>query len=219
MVHQKYAGSMTCTKGEGQDIFGAPVAALSTDRSLVVPVPMLDQECRKMHTDLVQEAYPPFASKANIEHVMSFWAPIPAFDSSFGTSDPHTLTTLISCAFDDPHHVQLAYQVYSAFAECFNRLQEENTDEDDGNRLRATCLYHSVALVICVHLPPDGEPMGCSTMRNVREAAQRTNLDRLAQCPIRQQMISARQQLPSHFPFYLCDQGQGIVHAYQYKLF
>ena len=124
----------------------------------------------------------------------------------------------INSAFDDPPHTALGVQVYRALAGEFNRLQAADP-KGDGVVAHAFGQFLSAALRLSIPLPAAGDetPQLGSTMRNLRAAAATTQVDKLVH-PDLTSHIGAQAAIPSDHTFYLCAEGNGLVHAHRVKL-
>jgi hypothetical protein len=226
VMHSNSLGCIPCTNTKQTASFGAPVPHLNCEQTCALPIPMLDTDMDKYEfdqflTSLSTEVWPPAASKDDIDKMLAMLAPVdPLPLSSMLTEKNYKqhLTTLISCAYDDPAHRHIARFVLSKLAERFNQLQEKAAQNDDGHRLHVNGNYHSATINIIIDLNKDGETMKSSTIKNLQQAINDTGMQTLVQCPFKEQKIERQMQLESIHPFYLCDQGNGIVHSFAHQL-
>lgn len=211
-------GCMPCTNQE----FGAPVHSLGANHTTALPIESITPLLPSLFKQLTTEAWPPPATEADMNNVMSAWPKIQRISSSSGllTYDNYKkyCTSLISCAFDCPEKKQDAFQLYQLIASTFNQFQESDKFNDDGHRLYASVDYHSAFLNIMLKIPPDGEKMPCGTMNNIAKTVEKLNLHRLVQCPYKQAKMQKRMDLPTPQTFYKCSEGDGIVHSFQHML-
>lgn len=226
VMHSNSLGCIPCTNTNQSSSFGAPVPHLNCEQTCALPIPMLDSNMDKREfdnllTEMSTEIWPPAASKDDIDKMLAFVAPVdPIPLSSLLTEKNYKkhLTTLISCAYDEPQHRHMAQFVLSKLAERFNQLQENARQNDDGHRLHVNGNYHSATINIIIDLNKDGETMKSSTINNLEQAIDDLGLQTLVDCPYKQQKIERQMKLDSVHPFYLCDQGNGIVHSFKHRL-
>ena len=242
------AGSLGCvpldTKppasfGAGsQPVFGAPVMGLSHPSTMAVPITaaMLapDAADPRPVTDLLhalmQEAYCPEASQETVAAIASYWQPVSPLRSDFecapGRGAPFvrrrgfeaTMRSLNTWAFDDPAHADMAVKLYGALATRFNVLQSQDPG-GDGVTAAAFGHYLSAALRFDIPMrPAGGDSPPLSTFRNLRQAVADVGLAPLAACPLKMAAIGARARVRTDAHFYMCDQGEGPVHAHRVRL-
>lgn len=206
--------------------FGAPVISLHSDTTVAIPITaeaagMDKSTLQSLFARLTDEVWPPAASEAEIKTIQSHWHPIDAFNMDKMRSldqVQHSVTTLISSSFDDAQHTKLGVQIYKQVADTFNKLQESDPVNDDGHRLRAYGGYMGAFLTAVIQLPKDGEKMPSGTIGNLKKTVEILGLKPLTECPNKKKIMNARLEMPSKHPFYMCEQGQGIVHAFNHKL-
>jgi hypothetical protein len=210
-------------------LFGAPVMGLSKKTTMAIPVSaetlagagVEDAEgVLKLMAEQVGEAWGPPMTQEQARTLMSYWQPVDSPDLPALTKDNYasTVRSENSWAYDDPLHAALAVRVLSALAERFNAIQRADPGSD-GARASAFGQYLSANLRISLPLPKTSsvKSFNLTTMRNLRAAAKDVGVHKLANCPVKARMISARARVPSRHLFYHID-GGGFVHAHNMKI-
>lgn len=168
----------------------------------------------------VNEAYSPGISEQRIRDYMTFLQPLKSPDAPALTSKTYaaSIRSENTWAFDDPQVTAQAVQIYSALAERFNVLQAKDP-ESDGATASAYGNYLSACLGISLPVPKDKAKFSLSTTRNLTRAANDIGLvSAVAACLLKTSMINARAAVETKHHFYMCDKGEGIVHAHRTKI-
>lgn len=209
-------------------LFGAPVMALSRPSTMAIPVSadtlaaagVADAEkVLKTMADQVEEAWGPMMTQAQKDSLMSYWQPVDSPDLPRLTGQDYATHVRVenAWAFDDPRHTALAVRVCAGLAERFNAIQAADP-ESDGARAVAFGQYLSATLRITLPVPRKTQGFTLTAMRNMRRAGREVGLTKLASCPIRARMLTARSRVRSEHLFYMCDRGEGPVHAYNKRI-
>jgi len=219
----------TSFQAGSKPVFGAPVMGLSNPATVAIPVTseMLADARSRPGPELedllarqVNEAYGPSVTGEQLAAYMSYLQPVESPDQP-GLDEADYATALRSentWAYDDPQVARKAVQVYQSLAMRFDILQAADGDSD-GARATAYGQYLSACLCICLPVPRDAGKFSLSTVRNLRQAAQDVGLtDALAACVFKQRAIGARAAVESEHHVYMCERGEGFVHAHRAKL-
>ena len=225
-----------------QPVFGAPVMGLSRPSTMAVTVPpSLLSDDPKEQDQLValidaqmQEACCPEASQDTIAAIASYWQPVAPLRTTAELMPPLVsgggmpllrrsgfgglLRTINTWAFDDPAAAGMAVRLYGALAIRFNLLQARDP-QCDGVVAAAFGHYLSAALRFDVPMRPRGSGVvALSTMRNLRQAAADVGIAALVDCPLKMAQVQARSAIGAEHHFYMCDRGEGPVHAHRARL-
>ena len=226
-------------------LFGAPVLGLSHPSTMAVPVGVsmladTPAECDELHGLIrkqVSEAWSPEADPKTIATIASYWRPCESLSSPgiiFKAPDDAAkhIRSETTWAYDHPTHASAAVHYYQAVASRFNTLQASDP-QSDGVRAHAYGQYLSVCLRLTMPVPLASsssslassssshahvEPIALSTIRNLRKAAAEIGMSKLVNCPLKMAQINARAKVESGEHFYMCDQGNGPVHAHRVLL-
>jgi hypothetical protein len=218
-------------------LFGAPVLGLSHPSTMAVPVsasmladtPAECDELQGLMRKQVSEAWSPEADPKTIATIASYWQPCESPDSpgiAFRSPDDAAkhIRSETTWAYDHPAHTKMAVHYYQAVATRFNTLQASDP-QSDGGRAHAFGGYLSVSLVVTMPVPLASslqqgrvEPVALSSIRNLRKASAEIGMSKLANCPLKMAQINARAKVQSGEHFYMCDQGNGPVHAHRVLL-
>lgn len=216
-------------------LFGAPVLGLSNHSTMAISITpdMLSssgsveegEEIANLIKAQVSEAWSPEADPKTIAVIGSYWQPCESPDSSgiaFRTpgESARWIRSENTWAFDNPDQTTHAVHLYSQLAERFNALQAGDP-ESDGSRLHAFGKYLSACLRMSFPIPrvsAHAQPMSLSFVRNLKKASTEIGASKLAACPLKMAHINARAKVESTSHFYMCDQGNGPVHAHRVVL-
>ena len=208
-------------------MFGAPVLGLSRETSVAIPLqPSLMTESREEAKTLMalvcaqaNEVYPPQATPLQVKYLMSHWQPCvpPGSDAMFTDPEKH-LRAECTSAFDDPVHTTAAVKVYKHLAAEFNKRQLADP-ADDKVRMEGYGTFLSAALKLRIPIPPASSPkFVSSTMRNLREAVAHLGMQSIVTQPDKVAHINTQAAIPTAHPFFMCENGQGLVHSHSVKL-
>lgn len=206
--------------------FGAPLSTLGSNQTFAMPISKdttgIDQNpLKEWFRKQTLEAWPPPAREQDFQNMMAHWAPVqPIALSSLLTKENYKnyITTCISSSFDDRNHVLMAHAIHQRFAKQFTQNQIASSDDDDGHRIFPSTAYHGALINIRLKIQKDGKPMKASAIGNMLQTTQQLGLQHFVQFPQKTATVSARMGMPSKHAFYKCDQGNGIVHAFNHKL-
>ena len=213
-----------------QTLFGAPVLGLSQPTTVAVPVTVSmlsdDPAEQRRIADLIDaqmlEVYCPEASQATIAAIASYWQPVSPLSGRGSTL--HTtgfdqyVRTLNTWAFDDPAHTAAAVRLYTGLAARFNLLQSRDPKSD---RVSASAFGHYLSAGLRFDIPmrpAGGELLELSSFRNLRQAAADVGFGPIVDCPLKVAAVRSRASVATNAHFYMCDQGNGPVHAHRTRL-
>lgn len=216
-------------RAEGKLLFGAPVMGLSDQATMAMPVTASllagdtgkDPEAlAQLLRDQVNEAYGPSVTQEMALGYLSYLQPVEKLDSLLLGKENYAtaLRSENTWAFDDPQVARKAVQVYQAVAQKFNELQAADP-RSDGARATAFGQYLSACLSVCLPVPEDTSKFELSTIRNMKLASEKSGLAQaVASCVMKHKLIKARAAVASDHHIYMCDKGEGPVHAHRVKL-
>ena len=138
-------------------MFGAPVLGLSMSTSLSLPITSglvsdnVDAAKRTIQLlkDQANEAWPPAASGREMQHMMSYYAPMDTVEdmkSLTGASASQCVSGQFTVAFDNPAHRKAVTQLYKHVAAACNKLQAADPTSDKG-RVVVHGQFSSVSLL------------------------------------------------------------------------
>ena len=195
------------------------LAAVTAGRPpLAAPVAAREKDTMSLLCRQTNEIFPPPGLSAQINSVMSHWQPCAASESEL-PSDP-TMHIRAECmyAFDDPNHTTRAAALYTALAADFNRRQAADP-ADDGIRLTLSAQFLSAGLRARMPIPKEGaEAVQLCAMRNLRAAVASLGMEALVAHPIKAAVVNAQAAIESRHPFFMCMQGNGLVHSHRTRL-
>ena len=205
-------------------LFGAPVMGLSSPSTMAMPITaetfkaagVEDPEgVLKLMAAQVEEAWGPPMSREQADSIASYWQPVQSPDKPKLGAENYAahIRTENTWAYEDPRHAALGVRVCSGLADRFNDIQARDP-ASDGSRAAAFGQYLSATLRVTIPIPKKTQGFSLSTMRNMRKAADDIGLHKLAGCPVKAKMMQARAKVPSDHLFYMCDKGEGPVHAF-----
>jgi hypothetical protein len=235
------------TSMTGAPVFGVPCMALDRATSIAIPLEpgMMHADptgATGRHTTLAgvttgltsvatrekdtmallcrqtNEIFPPPGSSVLINAVMSHWQPCATLESEL-PSDP-TMHIRAECmyAFDDPNHTARAAALYTALAADFNRRQAADPT-DDGIRLVLSAQFLSAGLRARMPIPLEGaEAVHLCAMSNLRAAVASLGMEALVAHPTKAAAVNAQAAIESRHPFFMCAQGNGLVHSHRTRL-
>ena len=211
-------------------LFGAPVLGLSQPTTVAVPVTVSmlsdDPAEQRRIADLIdaqmQEVCCPEASQATIAAIASYWQPVSPLSGRgstlHATGFEQYIRTLNTWAFDDPAHTAAAVRLYTGLAERFNLLQSRDPKSD---HVSASAFGHYLSAGLRFDIPMrpvGGEFMELSSFRNLRQAAADVGFESIVDCPLKVAAVRSRASVVTDAHFYMCDQGNGPVHAHRTRL-
>jgi hypothetical protein len=214
-------------------LFGAPVLGLSHHSTMAVSVtpdlladsPAESEEIIRLIREQVSEAWSPEASPETIAVIGSYWGPCESPDHpgiAFRTPGESAkwIRSENTWAFDNPDQTAHAVHLYQQLADRFNSLQA-NDPASDGAFAHAYSKYLSACLRVSLPIPRIStrqQPISFSFVRNLKTAAIDIGANKLAACPLKMAAIHARAKMDSGAHFYMCDKGNGPVHAHRVVL-
>lgn len=211
-------------------LFGAPVMGLSNASTMAIPVTseLLAENADKAEGSRlaelikaqVSEAWGPSLNDAALRNYFTWVQPVKSPDAPRLNADNYAaaIRSENSWFYDDPQVTRMAVQVYSALARRFNELQAKDP-ASDGATASAYGEYLSACLGISMPVPKVASKFELSTMRNIRKAADDIGLAAaLVAFVSKARRIQQRASVKADHCIYMCDRGEGFVHAFRHKL-
>lgn len=204
-------------------LFGAPVMSMSDPSTMAISVNLEALAGAGVRDPAAavgsieaqaREAWGPPITQAQVKCLMSYWQPLDSPDlPALGAQDyaSHVIAEN-TFAHDDPEHTALALRVLQGLAQRFNEVQAADP-ASDGARARAYGQFLSATLQLTLPIPRKNDKFSLSCMRNLRRAAADVGLKKAQGCPVKARMITARARVKSDHLFYMCERGEGFVHA------
>jgi hypothetical protein len=174
----------------------------------------------KLIKEQVSEAWGPGLTDENLRNYFTWVQPVSSLDGPTLNADNHaaSIRTENSWFYDDPKVTRQAVQVYSALAKRFNEIQSRDP-ASDGAVARAYGQYLSAFFGISLPLPKSASKFSLTTMKNLKQASNDLGLEvAISKCVYKNKMINARAAVASDHHVYMCDKGEGFVHAHRVKL-
>ena len=220
-----------------QPVFGAPVLGLSMSTSLALPITsslVSDDAGTAKRTiqilkDQANEAWAPAASSREMQHMMSFYAPVDIVEdmkSLTGTSASRCVCGQFTVAFDNPAHRDAVTQLFKHVATACNKLQAADPASDKG-RVVVNGQFSSVTLRAFIptstlygeNLSPGQAPapVKLSILRNLQKVVDEMGLGALVQQETKVAQVKARVAEGSVHHIYMRDNGGGVGHSHRYE--
>ena len=216
-------GNAPCQVLGQQLSFGAPLNSFNSPTTCAWSISpekigVAKPDVVKLMTNIASECWPPQASKQQFDAVLAHWAPVDKFNWNEFDRDPQkSLSTLVSFSFDNHDDHRACRELLDTLAAEFNKAQSQDPNED-GHRLRASNCCLGVCLNFYCKLPPDGETMKGTTMRNLNAVTQRLGIDQLTNCPVKAATVNAQMRQSNTQDFFLGACGEGVLHSFRYQL-
>ena len=218
-----------------QPVFGAPVLGLSMSTSLALPITSglvsdnVDAAKRTIQLlkDQANEAWPPAASGREMQHMMSYYAPVDTVEdmkSLTGASGSQCVSGQFTVAFDNPAHREAVTQLYRHVAAACNKLQAADPTSDKGRvvvhgqfssvSLRA---FIPIATLYWQNLSPGqaAAPVKLSILRNLQKVVDEMGLGDLVQHETKVAQVKARVAEASLHHIYMRENGGGVGHSHR----